>query len=122
MVVHRGHPGRTVVQQIANLWHDYGELGTTMGEAFSNAFNVEPVISAFFGDYKDAYDDAVRLIATKVGQGDAEQFAQTLFNRLLFVHFVSRKGWRRIGVLSVAATSGQMSNVGRYLFGGGGTA
>ncbi len=96
MVAHRGQPGRTVVQQIANLWHDYGELGTTMGAAFSNAFNVEPVTSAFFRDYKDAYDDAVRLIAAKVGQGDAEQFTQTLFNRLLFVHFVSRKGWLRL--------------------------
>ena len=96
MVAHRGHPGRTVVQQIANLWHDYGELGTTMGEAVSNAFNVEPVTSAFFRDYKDAYDDAVSLIAAKVGQGDAEQFTQTLFNRLLFVHFVSRKGWLRL--------------------------
>ena len=95
MVAHRGHPGRTVVEQIANLWHDYGELGTTMGEAVSNAFNVEPVTSAFFRDYKNAYDDAVSLIAVKVRQGDAEQFTQTLFNRLLFVHFVSRKGWLR---------------------------
>lgn len=95
MVAHRDHPARTVVQQIANLWHHYGVSGTTMGEAVSNAFNVEPVTSAFFSDYKDAYDDAVRLISAKVGQSDAEQFTQTLFNRLLFVHFVSRKGWLR---------------------------
>ena len=27
MVIHRDRPARTIIQQIANLWHDYGELG-----------------------------------------------------------------------------------------------
>ena len=93
MVAHRGQPGRTIVQQIANLWHDYGVSGKTMGEAVRNAFSVEPVTNAFFRDYKAAYDDAVSLIAANIERVDAEQFNQTLFNRLLFVHFVSRKGW-----------------------------
>ena len=93
MVAHRGQPGRTVVQQIANLWHDYGVSGKTMGEAVRNAFSVQPVTDAFFRDYKAAYDDAVSLIAANIERVYAEQFTQTLFNRLLFVHFVSRKGW-----------------------------
>ena len=93
MVAHRGQPGRTVVQQVANLWHDYGESGMTMGEAVRNAFSVEPVTNAFFRDYKAAYDDAVSLIGANIKRVDAEQFTQTLFNRLLFVQFVSRKGW-----------------------------
>ena len=93
MVAYRGQPGRTVVQQIANLWHDYVESGMTMGEAIRNAFSVQPVTDAFFRDYKAAYDDAVSLIAANIERVDAEQFTQTLFNRLLFVHFVSRKGW-----------------------------
>ena len=33
------------------------------------------------------------LIAANIERVYAEQFTQTLFNRLLFVHFVSRKGW-----------------------------
>ena len=93
MVVHREQPQRTVVQQIANLWHDYGVLGKPLGEAVRNAFSVQPVTDAFFKDYKAAYDDAVALLAAQLGQQDAEQFTQTLFNRLLFTHFVSRKGW-----------------------------
>ena len=96
MVAHRGQPGRTVVQQIANLWHDYGKSGMTMGEAIRNAFSVQPVTDAFFKDYKAAYDDAVSLIADNIERVDAEQFTQTLFNRLLFVHFVSRKGWLKL--------------------------
>ena len=93
MVAHRGQPGRTVVQQVANLWHDYGESGMTMGEAIRNAFSVQPVTKAFFRAYKAAYDAAVSLIAANIERVDAEQFTQTLFNRLLFVHFVSRKAW-----------------------------
>ena len=93
IVAHRRQPGRTVVQQIANLWHDYGVSGKTMGEAVRNAFSVQPVTDAFFRDYKAAYDDAVSLIAANIERVYAEQFTQTLFNRLLFVHFVSRKGW-----------------------------
>ena len=93
MVAHRGKPARTVIQQIANLWRDYGVAGKTIGEAIRNAFSVQPVTDAFFRDYKDAYDAAVDLIATSVERTDAEQFTQTLFNRLLFVHFVSHKGW-----------------------------
>ena len=96
MVAHRGQPGRTVVQQVANLWHDYGKSGMTIGEAIRNAFSVQPVTDAFFRDYKAAYDDAVSLIADNIERVDAEQFTQTLFNRLLFVHFVSRKGWLKL--------------------------
>ena len=93
MVAYRDRPNRTVVQQLANLWHDYGVLGMPIGAAVRNAFNVRPVTEAFFHDYKAAYDDAVGLLAAGVERADAERFAQTLFNRLLFVHFVSRKGW-----------------------------
>ena len=93
MVAHREQPKRTLVQQIANLWHDYGVLGKPLGEAVRSAFSVQPVTYAFFKDYKDAYDAAVALVANQLQQQDAEQFTQTLFNRLLFVHFVSRKGW-----------------------------
>ena len=95
MVYHRDQPNRTVVQQVANLWQDYGKSGKTMGEAVGNAFSVQPVTDAFFADYKAAYDDAVARVAEHLGQTKAEQFTQTLFNRLLFVHFVSRKGWLR---------------------------
>ena len=74
MVAYRGQPGRTVVQQIANLWHDYGVLGKPMGEAVRNTFSVQPVTEAFFRDYKSAYDAAVSLIGANIARVDAEQF------------------------------------------------
>ncbi len=61
--------------------------------AFREAFNVQPITEAFFKDYKAAYDSAVAQIGGAIDRADAEKFTQTLFNRLLFVHFVSKKGW-----------------------------
>ena len=67
--------------------------GEVPQRAFRKGFDVKPVTDDFFYAYKAAYEAAVKLIAHSIGQTDAEQFTQTLFNRLLFVHFVSRKGW-----------------------------
>ena len=61
--------------------------------AFRNGFSVQPITDEFFRDYKAAYDHAVALLSAGIDRADAEQFAQTLYNRLLFIHFVSKKGW-----------------------------
>ncbi len=61
--------------------------------AFKAGFNVKPITDEFFSDYKSAYDYAVAQLATTINRADAEKFAQTLFNRLLFIHFVSKKSW-----------------------------
>ena len=95
MVVDRDLPRRTVVQQVSNIywnWQASGSIRTALGEAF----DVEPVTRDFFRDYKAAYDAAVNRLAGAIDRQEAEQFTQTLFNRLLFVHFVSRKGWLRL--------------------------
>ena len=39
MVAYRGQPETTVVQQIADLWHEYSVLGKPMSEAMDNAFS-----------------------------------------------------------------------------------
>ena len=70
--------------------------GAVPPRAFNDAFNAQPLTEAFFKDYKAAYDDAVSLISASLHRAEAEQFTQTLFNRLLFVHFVSRKGWLKV--------------------------
>ena len=69
--------------------------GTPPQQAFQASFNVQPITSEFFRDYKASYDRAVEQLALAIDQTEAEQFTQTLFNRLLFIHFVSRKGWLR---------------------------
>ena len=64
--------------------------------AFRQGFDVQPVTDQFFADYKRVYDDTARWLAETVNRQEAEQFTQTLFNRLLFIQFISRKGWLSI--------------------------
>lgn len=65
--------------------------------ALKDGFDVQPVTEAFFTNYKEAYDHTVSLLTGDLVQAQAEQFVQTLFNRLMFIHFVSKKGWLRFG-------------------------
>ena len=62
-------------------------------DAFRRGLSVQPVTEKFFSDYKASYDKTVARIAEELGKEEAEQFTQTLFNRLLFIHFISKKGW-----------------------------
>ena len=91
MVVERDLPRRTAVQQVANIYRDKGSIRA----ALDAAFDVEPVTKAFFVEYKRLYDHALTLVTGFDGpEGeDTRLFVQTLFNRLMFVYFLSRKGW-----------------------------
>ena len=61
------------------------------------AFSVEPVTQAFFADYRRAFDAAKQAIRGFANDSEGDErrhiFAQTLFNRLMFIYFVQRKGW-----------------------------
>ena len=97
MVVRRGEHRRTVVQQIANMWNDYGRLDKSVHEAIREAFSVEPVTKAFFRAYRDIFQESeTKILGFGSGPGGHEAcrlFTQTMFNRLMFVYFLSRKGW-----------------------------
>ena len=97
MVVGRDVPRRTVVQQISNIYSKY-EKSRNLRKVLSDAFNVEPVTREFFTKYKDIFKDALEKITGFGGDDDDAKrlFVQTLFNRLMFVHFLSRKGWLTI--------------------------
>ena len=97
MVVRKGERHRTIAQQIAGMWESYGRQGKTIHEAIRAAFSVEPVTREFFRAYKDIFKDAESKIAgfgnDADGVEDKHRFTQMLFNRLMFIYFVSRKGW-----------------------------
>ena len=101
MVVRRGEHHRTVVQQIANMWNDYGRMGKSIQEAIRQAFSVEPVTKAFFQAYRDIFQESESKItgfgSDTNGYEDRRRFTQTMFNRLMFVYFLSRKGWLSFG-------------------------
>ena len=83
----------TVVQQIANMWDNYGNRGKTIREAIEIAFSVEPVTKQFFETYHMIFKNAEEQITGFEDDEQKHRFTQTLFNRLMFVYFLSRKGW-----------------------------
>lgn len=93
MVVHKGEKHRTVVERIANMWDDYGRKGVPLVNAMQAAFDVEPVTRAFLADYKRVFENAKCKITGFANDERRHLFTQTLFNRLMFIHFVQRKGW-----------------------------
>ena len=100
MVIERDLPRRTAVMQLPNIywrWQDTGSLHL----ALDSAFDVEAVTREFFGEYKRVFEGALDSIGgfgTSETEREAKRvFTQTLFNRLMFVYFVSRKGWLSFG-------------------------
>ena len=96
MVIERDLPRRTAVQQLSNIYWRWQEMGS-LHAALESAFDVEAVTLKFFAEYKRVFENALDNIEG-FGHDDEEQeakkvFAQTLFNRLMFVYFISRKGW-----------------------------
>ena len=99
MVIGHDVPRRTVVQQISNIYSDYGK-SKNLRKVLREAFDVEPVTTDFFRKYKEVFEQALKAITgfDNNSEGDSAKrlFTQTLFNRLMFVHFLSRKGWLSI--------------------------
>ena len=95
MVARRGEHHRTVVQQLANMWDDYGRNGQSVHQAIISAFSVEPVTELFFNEYRRIFGDAEKGISGFEDERELRLFTQTLFNRLMFVYFISRKSWLR---------------------------
>ena len=93
MVVERDLPRRTAVEQFSKVYWSYERSGS-IRDALAEAFDVEPVTRQFFQEYKRVFEAAKAQVS---GFGRSEEdkrlFVQTLFNRLMFVYFLSRKGW-----------------------------
>ena len=93
MVVERDLPRRTAIQQVSNIYWKHRDTGS-IRKALDEAFDVEPVTREFFQEYKRAFSMVYQSV-TGFGE-DVEskrRFVQTLFNRLMFIYFLSRKGW-----------------------------
>ena len=96
MVVERDLPHRSAVQQVASIFWNHRDKGIIRA-ALDAAFDVEPVTKEFFGEYKRIFEETMVAVAGFGDGGDEDKriFVQTLFNRLMFVYFLSRKGWLR---------------------------
>ena len=94
MVVERYLPQRTAVEQIARIYRGPGDT-RSVPAALAEAFDVEPVTKRFFAEYKRVFEQVEQSVTGFAASEDDERrlFVQTLFNRLMFVYFLQRKGW-----------------------------
>ena len=116
MVVERDLRRRTAIQQVASIFGKHQDKGLIRA-ALDQAFNVEPVTKEFFAEYKRIFESAMRAIAG-FGEGEEEDkrtLLQTLFNRLMFVYFLSRKGWLRFPAPAQPGTGAGAQQSADYL-------
>ncbi len=93
MVVERDLPRRTAIQQVSNIYWNHQQSGI-IRLALDQAFDVEPVTREFFSEYKRVFETTEQSVTGFGTDTEARRrFVQTLFNRLMFVYFLSRKGW-----------------------------
>jgi len=96
MIIERDLPRRTAVQQLSNIYWNWKDTGSIL-TAIDGAFDVEKVTRDFFTEYRRVFEQAMELVQGFASDDDGleekRMFVQTLFNRLMFVYFISRKGW-----------------------------
>jgi len=91
MVAERGVPRRTIIQQLAKVYYD--AQTTDVRRALEAAYDVEPVTQRFFQTYRAVFDRVMVMIEGIPNEEQRRLFCQTLFNRLMFIYFIQRKGW-----------------------------
>jgi hypothetical protein len=96
-----GDPIRTLCEYNLNAleWPDGQPDPQGWIAAWSQAFDVEKITKRFYEDYAAVFEKVEKLIAKqKELKGDElRMFTQTLFNRLMFLRFMERKGWLTFG-------------------------
>ena len=92
---------RTVCEyNLTNLIYKRGMNEEEATEAVASAFDVSKVSERFYEDYKKEFEAAKPIIeknSSLTDAGEIHQTTQTLFNRILFLKFIEKKGWLHFG-------------------------
>jgi hypothetical protein len=90
-----GQACRTAVERFEHLRAT--GAGTTLKNLIA-AFQVEPLFKEFYREYGRVFDTVEAHIRPSLPEKEPLRlFTQRLFNRLMFIAFVERKGWLRFG-------------------------
>ncbi|NJM22633.1 MAG: hypothetical protein HC907_29955 [Richelia sp. SM1_7_0] len=96
ITVGEGEQLRTATERIAlldleNIKVDAAPLD--IQTLHDQAFDVEAVTEEFFREYRKTFEKVEGLIKWSVDSERKRLFTQKLFNRLMFVRFIEKKGW-----------------------------
>lgn len=85
-----GETHRTVANGLAGMDASKGRLA----ERIDEAFRVKPVTEDFYENYKKAFDTLSKELRRKgLEIEDADRYAHTTLNRLMFFYYLQKKGW-----------------------------
>ncbi len=88
---------RTAPERIAMLRYETGTTATRLKELQDKAFDVEKVTRDFYKEYKEVFEYVESKIKGIKDQEAKRLFTQKLFNRLMFIAFIQKKGWLNYG-------------------------
>jgi len=91
MALQKGQPRRTVVEQLARVYEE-AQRGDLAG-ALNHAYDVEAVTKRFFQKYSEVFHKVKDMVIGLPDDEERRMFCQALFNRLMFLYFLQRKGW-----------------------------
>ncbi len=85
-----GETHRTVSNSLSSMDASKGRLAGRIDEAF----RVKPVTKDFYKNYKSAFDTLSKELRQKgLEIEDADRYAHTTLNRLMFFYYLQKKGW-----------------------------
>jgi len=93
-------PARTAYENLAYLgWPDPDVTPEKWVCNWSQAFDVEKVTKKFYREYAEVFQTVEELIrqSNEIRDDELRLFTQILFNRLMFLRFIERKGWLQFG-------------------------
>lgn len=84
----------TATQVLSNIYYEGSETWREVYKKWKDAFSVKKVTEEFFEDYTKVFFD-IREVLKRQGitQKDSHEFTLQLLNRIMFIYFVSKKGW-----------------------------
>jgi type I restriction-modification system DNA methylase subunit len=90
-------PVRTLCEfNLPALRYDYTWDSDTWLKGWKEAFDVEKVTREFFRQYARIFTDVEKRIKGFRDTAQKRLFTQRLFNRLMFIKFIQKKGWLKL--------------------------
>jgi len=99
----KGEVNRTAIEQISELdlkflGEDLAKLSTLeIQQHHDRTFDVEAVTDKFFAEYRRVFEAVEGQISGIPDKDTQRLFTQKLFNRLMFIAFIQKKGWLKFG-------------------------
>ena len=94
LTVNRKDIYRTDTEVLSGLVYRNQESARELWRDWRESFKLERVTESFFEAYKQIFLDLrKKIVAQRIGHKEAHEFSLQFMNRIMFIYFISKKGW-----------------------------